>query len=186
MPVRKYWRKFPDSLRQMKSLRAQVAVAMLIALQLAVKQVASIQVSQSMRISFDYLVHVVISALYGPAAGVLSGAVTDVLGHFIKPTGPYFPGFTVSAMLGGAIYGLAFYHEEPHWLRVLLAQGLICLMVNTALNTLWISMLYGSSYAVILPARALKNLIQFVPDAILLTALVYLLLPRVKALARLE
>ena len=184
--MRRYLRKFSDSLRQMKSLRAQVAIAMLIALQLALKQVASVQVSQSMRVSFDYLAHVMVSALFGPTAGVLSGAVTDVLGHFIKPTGAYFPGFTVSAMLNGAIYGLLFYREKPHWGRVLLAQGLICLIVNILLNTLWITMLYGSIYAVILPARALKNLIQFVPDVILLMAMMYLLLPRVKALAKLE
>ncbi len=178
--------KFAVSFRRMKPLRAQVTIGMLIALQLALKLVASYQLSPSIRISFDYLVHVLIRALFGPTAGLLSGAVTDVLGHFIKPTGPYFPGFTVSAMLNGVIYGLYFYEEKTSWPRILLAQLTVVVVVNLLLNTLWISMLYGSSYWVLLPARALKNGVQFLADVALLSAMMYLLLPRIRQLARID
>lgn len=45
-------------------------------------------------------------ALLGPVVGPVVGAVSDILGYMVRPTGPFFPGFTLSAALSGLIYGL--------------------------------------------------------------------------------
>ena len=49
------------------------------------------------------------------------------------------------------------------------------LIVNVLLNTLWISMLYGKGIMVLLPARALKNLIMWPIDSIIFYSLTKLI-----------
>ena len=58
--------KIRSSLRRLASLRTLVTVACLTGLQVALKLVISIQVTQTVRISLDYLVHVAVSAMFGP------------------------------------------------------------------------------------------------------------------------
>ncbi len=41
-------------------------------------------------------------------------------------------------------------------------------MCNLALNTVWIHMLYGKAFMALLPGRALKNLLQYPVDVLLL------------------
>ncbi len=43
---------------------------------------------------------------FGPVVGAVIGALIDVVGYFVHPTGPFFPGFTISNALIGTIYGL--------------------------------------------------------------------------------
>ena len=167
--------KIRSSLRRLASLRTLVTVACLTGLQVALKLVISIQVTQTVRISLDYLVHVAVSAMFGPAAGVLSGAAADLLGWLVHPTGPFNPGFTLSAMVNGLIY------ERPFsWKRTLLAQALVVLITNLCLNTLWLQLYYGKAFFAILPLRALKNLIQYPIDA----AMMCVLLSQLPRLAR--
>ena len=59
--------------------------------------------------------------------------------------------------------------------RVLAAKFIVMLTVNVLLNTLWISMLYGKGIMVLLPARALKNLIMWPIDSIIFYSLTKLI-----------
>ena len=129
---------------------------------------AGIQVGNSVRISFGYLATAANAVLLGPVPAALGAMITDLLVFLIKPTGPFFPGFTLSAGLGGLIYGLVLYKREVKLWRVLLAKLLIDVLVNILLNTLWVKMLYGNAFFALLPARALKNLIQYPVDVLLL------------------
>ena len=108
--------------------------------------------------------------LFGPVAAALQGAMSDILGFLLKPTGPYFPGFTISAALGGVIYGLFLFESDRKLWQIVLARAVIMVLVNIMLNTLFLTMLYGPSQAALLPVRALKNAMQFPIDCLLLTA----------------
>lgn len=44
--------------------------------------------------------------LFGPVVGGIMGGIGDILKFLIKPTGPYFFGYTLNAMLGPVIYGI--------------------------------------------------------------------------------
>ena len=55
------------------------------------------------------------------------------------------------------------------------AKFIVMLTVNVLLNTLWISMLYGKGIMVLLPARALKNLIMWPIDSIIFYSLTKLI-----------
>ena len=83
----------------------------------------------------------------------------DILKYLVKPTGPYFPGFTITAAVYGVIMGLGIY-KRPLSFKRLLVTSFICIVVcDICLNTIWLSMLYGNAITVILPARVLKSLI---------------------------
>jgi len=50
-----------------------------------------------------------VGIFYGPTAGFMAGAISDVLGYMINPMGgAYFPGFTLSTALAGMIPGLIY------------------------------------------------------------------------------
>jgi len=74
------------------------------------------------------------------------------------PSGSFFPGFTLTAALRGASYGLLLSRKQTP-LRILLVVIFNQLVLGLTLNTLWISILYGSAYWPLLVTR----LIQCVP-----------------------
>ena len=83
--------------------------------------------------------------ILGPVKGGIVGATADFLGAVLFPIGAYFPGFTLTAFLTGAIYGI-FLHEKQSLVRIAGAVGINQLILSLFLNTLWISVLYGASY----------------------------------------
>jgi len=157
-----------ESLHGLKDVRKLIYCALLIALHTVLGMFAGIQVGNSIRISFGYLATAANAVLLGPVPAAFGAMITDLLVFLIKPTGPFFPGFTLSAGLGGLIYGLVLYKRKISIVRVLLAKLLIDVLVNILLNTLWLKMLYENAFFALLPARILKNLIQYPVDVLLL------------------
>ena len=64
-----------------------------------------IPLTQIIEIRFMVLPVAAAGWLFGPVVGGLVGIVADVGGYLIKPTGPFFPGFTITSMLSGVIFG---------------------------------------------------------------------------------
>lgn len=159
---------FIRSLRGMKTVRILATVAMLLAVQVILGLVAAIPLGNSIRISFGGLALSVTGALFGPVPAAINGALADILGSLIHPIGPYFPGFTLTGLLNGLIYGFVLYERRPTLKRVLLAKLLIDVICNLLLNTLWLDLLYGKAFFAILPARFLKNLLQYPVDVLML------------------
>ena len=128
------------------------------------------------RVSFTFVPIAAGAILFGALPAAILGAVIDVLGAILFPSGSFFPGFTLTAFLHGLIYGLLLYQEpgktapaaadvpEPQGffrrhaelLRVVLAVLLYLVVCSLGLNTLWISILYGSPF---LPSL-LRRLVQ--------------------------
>ena len=172
--------QFLSSARRMKRVRSLVMAAMLLAVQVVLGLVAAIPVGPSIRISFGYLALSSAGALLGPAVAPINGALADVLVFLIRPTGPYFPGFTVTGLVSGLIYGLMLYRREITLPRLLVTKLLIDVICNLALNTVWIHMLYGKAFLALLPGRALKNLLQYPVDVLLLYPVMKKVIPMVR------
>lgn len=168
MNVKNMTARIADSAAELKNVRVLARCALLLAIQVVLGLIAAIPIGPSIRISFGYLAVASVGALFGPVPAMINGALADVLGSLIKPIGPYFPGFTLSAMLGGLVYGLCFYQYRICLKNVLLAKLIIDIAINLLLNTLWLDLLYGKAFMAILPARALKNLLQYPVDVALL------------------
>lgn len=158
--------RFSDSLKEFKEVRTLAVSAMLLAIAV-VLGFYTLQVTDYMKIGFSYLANELAGMLFGPAAGAMIGGLADLLKYVVHPTGPFFPGFTISGIMGGLIYGLVLYQRPLSLRRVFLANGLVTVIVNLCLNTYWLTLLYGSAFMAILPARIIKEAIMLPVTAIL-------------------
>lgn len=129
-------------------------------------------ITNTLAISFSFLPIAAGSMLYGPVVGGIMGVFNDILGFLVKPNGPFFPGFTISALISGFIYGFSLYKRQVSLIRVVSAVGLNTLIVNLMLNSFWLSILYGNGFAVLFIGRLVKNLVMFpIETAMLLSIL---------------
>ncbi len=155
------------SISEFKKLKVVVFCGMMAAVAIVLNYVASINIGDYIRIGFSGLPNQIVCYLFGPAIGTIFGAALDIIKFILKPTGPFFPGFTISAAAGGLIYGLFLYRRKVTLVRVLLAQITVKIFVNIVLNTLWVNMLYGKAITAILPARIVSNAIMLPIDTII-------------------
>lgn len=129
-----------------------------------------IPITQVAEIRLQFLPVAAAGMLLGPFWGGVTGALSDILGYMVRPTGPFFPGFMVSAAIQGVIYGLILHGKEASIRRILLSQAVDLISVNFFLNSLWLSMLYGQGFLAVFTARIIKNLVMFPINTFLLMA----------------
>lgn len=146
-------------------------LGLLMALQIILARFLSIQ-TPIVRISFGFLPLALIGILYGPWVGGVCGVISDFIGLALFPSGPYFPGFTLTVFLSGFTYGFLLYNNQKSWQRILLANIIVCLLLNLALNTLWLSILMGKGYLALLPPRIIKS-VAMIPVQFITISLVW-------------
>lgn len=140
----------------MNKTRTLIFVGLLIGMEVIFTRFLSFQ-TPILRIGFGFVPIAFTGILFGPVIGGIAGALSDIIGMLLFPAGPYFPGFTLSAFMGGAIYGL-FLHKKPVSFRnVAAAVFLIILIVDLGLNTLWLSMMTGKAFAALMLPRVVKS-----------------------------
>ncbi|BCJ94999.1 histidine kinase [Anaerocolumna cellulosilytica] len=140
----------------------------------------SIMIGPSIRIGFSFLAIAAAGMLYGPVVGGILGGLGDIINYILKPSGPFFPGLTISSMLTGFIYGLAFYKKNITIGRVFIAKLIVVIFVDLLLSTYWLTLLLGKGYMILLPARALKSAIMLPIDTIML----FIVLKQVSIIAK--
>lgn len=164
---------FVSSAKELKVTQNMVICAMMAALAIVLNYTTSISIPIiNSNIGFSGIPNRIVDFLFGPITGCIFGGMMDILKFLVKPTGSFFFGYTLSAILGSFIYGI-FLYKRPFkpfkmLLNIITAEILVKLLVNCGLNTLWSSMLYGKAFMVILPSRLLKNLVQIPVDTIIL------------------
>lgn len=156
-----------DAVRELHDPRTLATAAVLSAVHLVLNQF-TIPVSQLLEVGFDFLAVAAIGYLCGPWVAGLSGIVTDLLGYILRPNGPYFPGWTLSAILVGVLYGLWLYRRPIKLWRVVLCKLNMVLLFNFLLTPLWLHITYGQSFVVLSSLRLVKNVIKFPIDIALL------------------
>ena len=156
-----------DAVQELHRPRTLALAAIFSALHLVLNQF-TIPVSQLLEVGFDFLAVAATGYLCGPWVAGLSGIVTDLLGYILRPNGPYFPGWTLSAVLVGMLYGFWLYRRPVTLGRVVLCKLNMVLLFNFLLTPLWLSICYGQSFVVLSSLRLVKNIIKFPIDIILL------------------
>lgn len=164
-----------DSAKELRDLRVLTTCAVMAALSVALSLVASIQIGDYLKIGFSALPNQIVDWLFGPVTGALFGGAMDVVKFIIKPTGAYFPGYTLSAAVAGFIYGMSYYKRTPGIVRIVITKAIVTVIVNMGLNTLWISMMTGKAFAVLLASRAVKEIVDLPVQAALFFLLVKLI-----------
>lgn len=166
--MKKILQIYSNSWKELSVTKNIVLCGLMAALAVVLSMVASIDVGPYIRIGFSGLPNRIVEYLFGPVAGCVFGGMLDILKYIIKPSGPFFFGFTFNVMLAGLIYGTLLYQKPVTIRRIVTAEFLVKLAVNCLLNTLWISMLYGKGFFAILPLRVLKNAIMLPIDSCIL------------------
>ena len=90
--------QFVDSWHELRKTKVMAVAAMLIAIGV-ILGFFSVQLTEFIRIGFSGIPNELASMLFGPVVGGIMGGIGDILKFLIKPTGPYFFGYTLNAML---------------------------------------------------------------------------------------
>lgn len=160
--------QFASSFRALQKTRTLTTTGLLLAVQIVLGSYGTIEVTDSLKISLSHLALAPTAIFFGPVVASMQGALSDIVGYLIKPTGPYFPGFTLATLLLGLIYGLSLYRTKHTVPRIVITRVVVMVLVNLLLNTVCLVMLYGPSRLATFPVRAAKNLVQLPFDCILL------------------
>ena len=129
---------------------------------------ASVRVTETIKIGLGYLITALLGMLYGPFTAALAAGAGDLIKYLLKPDGAYFFGFTLTAMLGGVVYGVFFYREKCTIPRAIASKSTVSLLLNCLLNTVWVSWLYGMPFLGALGPRVIKNLMALPFEIVLL------------------
>lgn len=140
--------RWKESAKNMVNLYSLVLMSLLLALRVVFELFTTIQIGDYLKIDFSVFLTAYSCMIFGPVPGIVMGGAADILCFLLKPTGPYFFGFTLSKMIAGMIYGLFFYKRKmtPYWrciVRVFFTVTLVTIVVNLCMNTIWICLLYG-------------------------------------------
>lgn len=146
-----------DEYRESLTVHMLVNISFFIALYVILERFLSINM-WNMRIGFAFCALAMAGMLYGPLTAGIVGALGDILGMLLFPTGPYFPGFTLTAFLTGAVYGI-FLHDRITSKKILAAVAINQLVLSLFVQTLWISITYGAPYIGLLPTRITQCLV---------------------------
>lgn len=160
--------KFRQSAQEIKQVRTLTGVAMLLAMSVVISFTASVRVTETIKIGLGYLITALLGMLYGPFTAALAAGAGDLIKYLLKPDGAYFFGFTLTAMLGGVVYGVFFYREKCTIPRAIASKATVSLLLNCLLNTVWVSWLYGMPFLGALGPRVIKNLMALPFEIILL------------------
>ena len=153
-------------------------LSILVALEVVLNRFLSIN-AWNIKIGFSFIPVVVAAILYGPLAGGIVGALGDFIGAILFPIGTYFPGFTLTAFLMGLVFGF-FLHKKQTPLRAAAAAVINQFILGLFLNTLWISVLYGSPYVPLLATRVVQSAILAPVQFAVTMLLARTLIPRLR------
>jgi ECF transporter S component (folate family) len=143
-------------MKQNPSVKRLTTMAVLIAMNIILTRFLSIQ-TPIVRIGFSFLPIAISAILYGPWWAGGGAAAADLLGMMLFPTSGYFPGFTLTAFLTGAVFGLIFYNKTLSWPRVIAGVAVVCLVINLGLDTVWLYFITGQGYAALFVPRIIKT-----------------------------
>lgn len=156
-----------------------VITGFMTALSIVLSKLVSINIS-FLRIGFGFLPIAVLAIMYGPVIAAIGYGLADLIGAWLLPTGAFFPGFTVSAVLTGLIFGWVLYRREVTFVRALAASALVCLAVNLLLNTWWLTFIIGKGFKVLLASRAVKEIVAIPVMAVMIVLIDRYVLRQVK------
>ena len=115
--------------------------------------------------------------LFGPLEAGIVGALIDVLGAFLFPTGAFFPGYTLTAFVTGLCWGLPFLRGKRSVPRLLLAVVSNLLLCTLLLNTYWNALTRGAPFLPPLAPRLIQAAVM-APVQFLLGGLVMRIVDR--------
>ncbi|MBR5229331.1 MAG: folate family ECF transporter S component [Firmicutes bacterium] len=146
-----------------------VTAAVLIALNVVLSRFLSIN-AWNIKIGFTFVSIFVAGYFYGPVFSVVVAVLGDVVGALLFPSGAFFPGFTLTALLTGLLFGVML-HKKQTPVRILFTVLANQLLLGLLLNTYWLSILYGTTFGAVVVTRIVQCLIMMPVEFVTITLL---------------
>ncbi len=127
-----------------------VFLALMIAVQVIFSRVLSIQTPIT-KISLSFIPLTLCAMKLGVGQTMIMGGAADIIGSTLFPTGSYFPGFTLTEIIRGLIFGL-FFRKKVTIMNSAAAVLISQIGCSLLLNTLWIRLI-GSEFIPTLISR---------------------------------
>ena len=136
-------------------------MGLLIALSIILTRIASLRIAiggvEGIRIGLGRLPIILGGIIFGPLAGGLIGAFSDLLGYFINPIGAYMPHFTLTSALTGIIPAtiliLMRKKDEPNIFDLGIAITAGQVITSIILIPYFLNILFGLPWKVLMPPR---------------------------------
>jgi len=142
-------------------------IGLLIALSIILTRIASLRVAiggvEGIRIGLGRLPIILGGIIFGPLAGGLIGAFSDLLGYFINPIGAYMPHFTLTSALTGIIPAtilILMRKDEPNVFDLGIAITIGQVITSIMLIPYFLHFLFGLPWKVLILPRIISEPIQ--------------------------
>jgi len=139
-------------------------MGLLIALSIILTRIASLRIAiggvEGIRIGLGRLPIILGGIIFGPLAGGLIGAFSDLLGYFINPIGAYMPHFTLTSALTGIIPAIVLklsQKKEPNVLELGTAIAAGQIITSLVLVPYFLHILFGLPWEVLMLPRIVSE-----------------------------
>ena len=150
----------------MTKVKKTVLSALLLALLIVLSRFASIQ-TQLLVINAGFVPIMMAAIWLGPKYSLIIAALGDFIGAILFPFGSYFPGFTLSGAITGFIYGIFLkrdfnkgINEKKFIICLIISTILVLILDGIILRSLWLNILYGKAFFLIVSTRVITELIK--------------------------
>ena len=168
-----YWKK---AFHQIKNIRVLALCSIFVAMQVMSSSVF-VQVSENLRIYFSFIFTALFSCIGGPVMALISGFCADIISFMLFPSGAFFFGYTLSAMLGAFIFGLFLWDTKITVIKLVFSRVIITGFINILLGSVWTTMLYSKGFWFYVTKSAIKNIALLPFEIFILIVLFRVLLP---------
>ena len=141
------------------STRRLCILSLLLALNVAISSVY-IPITPDLHIEFTFIIVMYMASNFSLPECLIFATLEDLLTYFLFQSSqwPFFPGYTLSAIVGILIY-YVFLHKKVTILRTAASKTLVNILVNIGLGSLWNSMMYGKAFLYYASISIVKNLV---------------------------
>ena len=170
---KEYWKK---ACAQVNDIRILCLCSVFTALQVITAS-AFIPVSENLRIYFSFFFTALFSCIGGPVMSLICGFAADIINFILFPTGAFFFGYTLSAMLGALIFALFLWDTKITVVKLALSRVFITVFVNILLGSVWTTMMFSKGFIYYVIKSAVKNLALLPFEIVLLAVMFKVILP---------
>ena len=156
---------------QKSKVHQMTLLALLTALEIVLSRFCSIN-TWNLKIGFGFLPVAIAAMLFGPVSAAVAGGLSDFLGAVLFPIGPYFPGFTLTAVLTGVCFGI-FLYKKTGFFKITVSVLLNEILGSLLLNSLWISILYSMPYKPLFISRLTTQVLPMIAIEIIVLWLIF-------------
>ncbi len=162
-----YWK---EAAKDCSNLRRLSLAALFCALAVVLEKL-EIPLAPSLQVQFTFLPLALCGAICGPILAMVAAGAADTLYALLLSPFPYFPGYLLSKLLVGLVFGLFLYRRKITVGRLLGAKLLMNFFINVGLGSLWNYMMFDKGYLAFLVPSAIKNALLFPLEVLLMAAM---------------